>query len=211
MKIIATADTHGTLPEIPPCDLLLVGGDVTPVHDHAPHVQRNYLRGEFSDWLRDLPAEHIVGIAGNHDFIAEKEPWVMRKLPWLYLCDEAVKVAGLTVYGTPWVPNLPGWAFYGGAGSCTPHWKGIPDGIDILLSHGPMRGKGDTVRGAGPVGCPGMLDVVAQVKPKVFVCGHIHEGFGHYRHSAITGGVYNVSLNNEVYEPVNPVVEVHLG
>lgn len=212
--IYATADTHGTLPEVPPCDVLLVGGDVTPVHDHTPHVQRNYLRGEFSDWLREAPAEHIVGIAGNHDFIAEKDIRLMRSLPWTYLCDGETTVAGLRVYGTPWVPNLPGWAFYGGDSNCSTKWGCIPDGIDILLSHGPMRGKGDTVGpmfgGPTPVGCPAMLDVVARVKPKAFICGHIHEGFGHYNHAAIAGGIYNVSHNNENYEPVNPVVRVEL-
>lgn len=216
MKILATADLHGTLPAIDPCDLLLIAGDVCQLHDHTPHVQRNFLRGEFSDWLRELPAEHIVGIAGNHDFIAEKEPWVMRKLPWLYLCDEAREVAGLQIHGTPWVPNLPSWAFYGGSHNRVRNKKFnlIPEGVDILLSHGPMHGHGDTVseRFGGPlsVGCKTMLELMPTIKPRAFVCGHIHEGFGQYGHTDVACGIYNVAHNDDQYNPINPPVEIKL-
>lgn len=209
MKIIATSDLHGSLPEIEPCDLLLIAGDSCPVDDHRPHHQRNWLNGHFSDWLRDIPAEKIVGIAGNHDFIMEIEPWVPRKLPWTYLRDAEATVDGLRIYGTPWVPNLPGWAFYGGMDAVVGKWDRIPAGIDILMSHGPPHGYSDMVT-YSHVGCPLMNKELERIKPRAFVCGHIHEGYGHYDHPSVENGVFNVAHNDRDYRPINRPIEIDL-
>lgn len=215
MKVIATSDLHGALPEIEPCDLLLIGGDVCPVTDHRPKFQRGWLRSNFTHWLERVPAKHVIGIGGNHDYIFEEDPTVPRSLPWTYLCDEYVDVDGVRVFGTPWVPNLPRWAFYGGEDGCTIFKIGrFPEGIDVLLSHGPMRGFGDTVGpyygGPVDVGCIYMRERVREIKPRVFVCGHIHEAYGHYRHPFIEKGVYNVAHMTDRYEPTQPPVEITL-
>lgn len=212
-KVYAISDLHGHLPEIPECDILLVGGDVCPILSHAPHHQRNFLKGEFTDWLHSIEAKYIVGIGGNHDFVLEKEPWVAHSLPWIYLNNETTVLEGLWIYGTPWVPNLPTWAFYGGNNdTCEKCIDSIPSVTDIVLSHGPMYGYADRVGpkfgGPKPVGCRAMAKRIAEVRPKAFVCGHIHEGHGHYRHPDIEYGVYSVAHMTEHYMPVNPPVEL---
>lgn len=74
MKVVATSDLHGFLPQIPPCDLLLIAGDVCPVWNHRLPFQRKWLRETFTPWLESLPARKIVGVWGNHDSIAESNP-----------------------------------------------------------------------------------------------------------------------------------------
>jgi Icc-related predicted phosphoesterase len=217
MLIRATSDFHGTLPEIEPCDLLLIGGDVTPNHNHRLDFQLEWLDTRFRDWLARVPATRIVGIAGNHDFIFEQAPHAVDGLglPWVYLEDEMMWFDGLSIYGTPWVPNLPRWAFYGGPENRVSMTKieGVPEGVDILLSHGPMHGYGDHVSpmfGDIDVGCRNMAEAMPRIKPRAFVCGHIHEGYGHYRHPDIEMGVFNVAYNDERYRPVNAAVQIEL-
>ena len=48
MRIVALSDQHGYLPEIPPCDLLIIAGDVCPdrfgpfVAMHNPDQQKSW-------------------------------------------------------------------------------------------------------------------------------------------------------------------------
>ena len=74
MKIVGVSDLHGMLPEIPPCDLLLIGGDITPVTNHAIPFQAEWLDTTFRRWLEQAPARKVVGVAGNHDYIFQDMP-----------------------------------------------------------------------------------------------------------------------------------------
>ena len=74
LKIVAISDQHGLLPAIPPCDLLLIAGDITPVKNHDLLYQSHWLNTDFRYWLKSLPAEQIVYIAGNHDLVFQQKP-----------------------------------------------------------------------------------------------------------------------------------------
>ena len=49
--------------------------------------------------------------------------------------------------------------------------------IDILVSHVPPKGFNDEYKGFS-FGCEMLAMTVKRVKPKLFVCGHIHSGHG---------------------------------
>ena len=50
------SDLHGFLPYIlEEFDLLLIGGDVCPFHNHLRQYQHEWLTHEFRDWLGRLP------------------------------------------------------------------------------------------------------------------------------------------------------------
>jgi Icc-related predicted phosphoesterase len=211
MRILLTSDLHGNLPLIESeADMLIVAGDICPdfMTSVAQH-QHHWLDTEFRRWLSDLPVRKVIAIAGNHDFVMEK-PYLIPDLPWHYLRDNSVTIDGIKIHGMPWVPNLPSWAFFGGFDSVDEGIQAkIPEDTDILVSHGPPYGYADKLAGGGKygnskamrVGDKGMDVTLARVKPKLFVCGHIHESFGHYNHPHVEHGIWNVAFVDEIYRP----------
>lgn len=217
MHILATADLHGNRPEVEPCDLLLIGGDICPLgYEDDYDLMLKWLDGPFRNWLAGIEAKQIIGIAGNHDFIFQYMPTFVERLhlPWTYLKDSETEYEGLRIYGMPWVPNLSAWAFFAPKEALKERYDAIPKEADIILSHGPVHGYGDTHYYSGEkLGCKSGTDMLERVKPKAFVCGHIHEGFGSYRYEGrnhITN-IYNVSYVDETYAPRFQIIEIDLS
>lgn len=204
MRVCAISDLHGFLPPIEACDLLLLAGDLCPVRDHSLQAQREFLDGPFRGWLETLPAKHIVGVAGNHDFIFERAPeMVANDLPWRYLQDSATQVDGLTIYGTPWQPWFCDWAFNLYQRDLKEKWELIPDRLDILLLHAPPAGFGDLTETGNRTGSPSLLARIEQVKPKLVVFGHIHEAFGRWTINDGVTTLANVTHVDVRYRPAN--------
>ena len=185
MRVAAVADLHGWLPDVAPCDLLLLAGDLCPVADHAPDVQAQWLDGPFRAWLEAQPAAAIAAIAGNHDLVFEQAPRLVPDLPWTYLEDSAARVAGLELWGSPWTPWFYDWAFNAprieGESFLQERYAGAPPATDVLLLHGPPAGYGDVVSHEWSVGSTAALELVDRVTPALCVYGHIHEGRGAWR------------------------------
>jgi Icc-related predicted phosphoesterase len=214
MRVVAVSDLHGTLPEIPPCDLLLIGGDVTPVENHQVGFQAEWLDREFRRWLERVPARQVVGVAGNHDFVFQQRPELIPGgLRWVYLQDSGFEWEGWRIYGTPWQPWFFDWAFNLYEPELVPKWALIPEGTDVLVLHGPPHGFGDAVPRRGGVvehtGSPSLLARIETVRPKLAVYGHIHEGRGAWQHGPTT--LANVTILDERYEHVYPPWEVELS
>jgi predicted phosphodiesterase len=204
MKVVAVGDLHGYLPDVPPCDLLLLAGDLCPVEDHSFFFQAQWLRTEFRIWLERQPARKIVGIAGNHDLVFEHASYLVpRDMPWTYLQDSGCEFEGWKIWGTPWQPWFFDWGFNGSPEKLQRQWSLMPEGTDILLVHGPPYGYGDGVPERGGVrhaGCPLLLQRIREVEPRLVVFGHIHEGRGQWQIGRTT--LTNVTLVNAEYEPV---------
>lgn len=206
MKIVAISDMHGQLPEVPDCDLLLIAGDICPVEDHRVSFQAKWLDREFRGWLGSLThVRKVVGIAGNHDFIFQQSPdFVPDDLPWTYLLDQLTEFEGLRIWGSPWQPWFFDWAFNLQPDELRDKWALIPEGIDILVVHGPPFGFGDAVqRGKDDIelcGCKHLLARIQELKPRLVVFGHIHEGRGQWQLGPTT--LANVTLLDLRYQPV---------
>src|SRR5262249_10911201 len=200
MKVCAIADQHGNLPDIPPCDLLLLAGDICPASDHRIYSQASWLDGEFRAWLEQLPMP-VAAVWGNHDFIGERAPDLVPRLPWTLLQDAAAEVAGLRIYGSPWQPRFFDWAFNLDEPDLARKGACIPDGLDILLLHGPAYGFGDCNDSGELTGSPSLRQRIFEVKPRLVVFGHIHEGRGQWQEEGVT--LANVSVLNTAYQMVH--------
>lgn len=206
MRVVAVSDLHGMLPPIPPCDLLLLAGDLCPLGNHRPAYQAEWLDTTFRRWLTGLPAGRVIGVAGNHDFVFEQRPdLVPADLPWVYLQDSGTTWHDLSVWGTPWQPRFFDWAFNLDEPELLQRWASIPAGTDIVVLHGPPHGYGDgAARSGGAVehtGSPGLLARLQVIQPRLAVFGHIHEGRGEWRLGRTL--LANVSQVNRAYEPVH--------
>ncbi len=88
-------------------------------------------------------------------------------------------IDGVRFYGSPWQPWFYDWAFNLERGpEIRAKWDLIPEGIDVLITHGPPYGIGDLIARSDNAGCQDLLEVVEKIKPKVHVFGHIHEDYG---------------------------------
>jgi predicted phosphohydrolase len=177
MRIVALSDTHGMheLVQVPGGDLLIFAGDCSS-QGREPEIQA------FLQWFAAQPHPHKVMIAGNHDFLFEKNPdKALAMIPpgIHYLNDSGLTIEGLKIWGSPISPRFFNWAFNRERGEAIArHWRLIPDETDILITHGPPAGILDrTVRGH-ETGCKDLLQHIKRVRPELHIFGHIHEEYG---------------------------------
>lgn len=211
IKVLAMSDCHGNLPpskDMPKCDLVLIGGDICG--HHGVLDQSIWLHKYFTPWLENLPAEKIIGVAGNHDFIWERAPHLVPKMPWTYLQDDFCMFKGWKIWGSPWQPRFFDWAFNLDEPDLARKWSFIHNDTDIFVLHGPPKHFGDKVIHVRPgedgyVGSPSLAEKVREVQPKLAIFGHIHPGFGVYQCGGST--LANVSIVDEQYDDVNHPTE----
>lgn len=208
MRIIAISDTHNREVELPEGDLLLVAGDVSKRGTTDQIVQFNAYLETQAHKFKHKP----LVIAGNHDFLFQKDRLAAESLltAGSYIEDSLVIVDGLKIYGSPWTPTFFDWAFMRDRGApIRQYWDLIPEGVDLLVTHGPPYGILDDC--GQHVGCSDLLDVVTKElaqPPKIHIFGHIHEGHGLY--STEKTLFYNVSICDYAYMPTNPPTVIDL-
>jgi Icc-related predicted phosphoesterase len=170
---------------------------------------------EFNSWCGSLlekqVAREIILIAGNHDFLFERNPQEARAFMTAstYLNDSGCEWEGLRIWGTPWQPWFYDWAFnLRTEDELAQKFQIIPPETDILISHGPPKGILDqTIRGES-VGSSSLLRKILEVRPKLVVFGHIHEGYGMMEQDSIM--FVNASSCDGRYRCVNPPILVEL-
>jgi Icc-related predicted phosphoesterase len=226
--VYAAADLHGNLPDVPEdADVLLLAGDLCPdfrpfgnrggrLVDETGTRQRDWMLNEFNQWADRALKGGVKEIAytwGNHDFVGEKS-WlvkdIMRYVPATLLVDRTAMIQGLRVFGTPWVPGLPYWAFYGRDEALKARADLVPEDLDVLMSHGPPYGHGDYIPGGSEkqvskygnltglnVGDTALELAIRAKRPQVTICGHIHEDRG--QHDLDGNSVINCAAVDENY------------
>jgi Icc-related predicted phosphoesterase len=213
MRIVCLSDTHNCNEQIivPDGDILIHAGDAT--------VSGNFFEvRDFCQWFRKLPHKYKIFIAGNHDWLFERDNNFARSLvrDFIYLQDSAAEIEGLKIYGSPWQPRFFDWAFNLNRGiELAEKWKLISLDTDILITHGPPHGILDEVPRKFWVentGCEELrkrVETLAEFgKLKLHIFGHIHCGYGQDEQFGVK--FVNASNCNEQYKPTQPPIVVDL-
>ena len=234
LRVFAISDTHNhSLPRIlEGCtgDLLLIAGDWS----YKATIQ------EIRNFKADLKAirtqfKSVVWINGNHEIGMEynlnASYDLAQETDTIHLHNEKVTLAiprtgaehvleGVKIWGSPATPYFGGWAYnYQRGHEIAQIWRDIPEGLDILMTHGPALRVGGILPWSGEdVGCEelrGRLDNL-KAPPRVHVSGHLHcnsSGGIPTRWTTKRGRFiehYNVSICNERYDPANAPTEFYL-
>jgi len=200
IKFVLLSDTHGFKPDVPNGDFLIFAGDWS----QGWGKEMNHVV-EFSNWIGNLPHSYKIVIAGNHDIIAEHKSMEVRqefaRRDIIYLQHEKREIAGIKFFGSPYTPRFAGCFMADRGRDLANLWERIPDNTDILITHGPPFKVLDETFDGEKSGCVDLWYRLWDVRPKLHVFGHIHEGYGNKTH--LTTSFYNASICNEFYEPIN--------
>lgn len=227
MKFVAISDTHTYHRQVvlPDGDVIIHAGDLTSSGSEKEVI-------DFLDWFSNLNFKHKVMIAGNHDFFfdhgwnaytnyghnrhANKNGYkediqnLLSKYSNItYLNDSETIINGIKIWGSPITPWFHDWAFNRERGDdILKHWDLIPKDTDILITHGPPYKIGDMVyRDRENVGCEDLLNKLKEIQPKVYIFGHIHEGYGTYDNIDFPNTKFiNASSVNIYYDPINKAI-----
>lgn len=221
--VAAMSDMHGLLPELfHNCDLVCICGDVFPQNiERSLEKSKTWFFDAFFPWVRDLPCDMVIMIPGNHCFYLESVFQQYGKIimpdtlnhGFVCLVDESYIYRGLRFYGTPWVTNLPRWAF--NTNDPQGMFEKIPSDCDILLTHhapdyeklGCSYPNTDKERNYGSVELTNAI--LSRPNIKYHFCGHIHTG----THGGVILGnalSYNVSILDEQYQEAFPITYLEL-
>jgi predicted phosphodiesterase len=209
MRLVVISDTHGLhnrIEGLPDGDILIHAGDIMNSGYDPEDIW------SFNRWLGEPLFESRIVIGGNHDRFFQNSPEQARALLTnaIYLENSGLTINGKSFWGSPYTPEFFDWAFMYPQGlAARKYWDLIPDGLDVLITHGPPFGILDQVKQGGEhLGCEELLRAVEEKKPKVHIFGHIHGGAGTFD-NGVTRFV-NAAYLNEQYKPLEPAGKIRV-
>jgi Icc-related predicted phosphoesterase len=216
MRVYAFSDQHGHLDFDIPRDAthLICAGDICP--NFNPRGMKTEMSKQLI-WLTQLWRPSLRGLPtiatfGNHDYLNPH----LEGTQGIYADETYTHEDTVTRFWmSPW-SNLfgRGWAWMDIPAELKARYAQIPHNTDVIVSHGPPYGYGDTTsplwwaENGRPdedphLGSKELLARIDVVEPRIVICGHIHGGHGTYNHVTPSGKsvvIYNVSLLNDSYQ-----------
>ena len=226
IKICAISDCHGYLPELEPCDLVLICGDICPLNVQRSNSKTlKWFRNTFKEWSEKLPCNKVVFIGGNHDFGLSNQRHLYRDLftkneKVTYLCNElyvykAEDGKEYSIFGTPYCKIFYAWAFMLPYEDLKIIYNEIPNDVDILITHDAPFGVSDVLLQHGyytgeHIGNPALREAILEKNPKICFHGHLHSTSREFELLGNTK-VTNCSLKDEHYNVVYSPIYLEYG
>lgn len=213
-KIWHISDTHTyhkllTIPEN--IDIVVFSGDCSNPRDpynNEPEVK------DFIHWFKELPIEHKIFVAGNHDTSIEKG--LIKKIDFSgynihYLENDYVTIEGIKFFGSPYTPNFGNWSFMKDRSKINKIWEKVNEDVDVFIVHGPPKGILDLSYSRDGVleycGCSALKKhILNRIKPKLCLFGHIHN-----TEDIINAGILKLSDHPTIFSNGSVVTDRKFG
>lgn len=82
------------------------------------------------------------------------------------------------IFGSPFSPAKGMWAFGYSQSEASKRWDDIPLDVDIVLTHTPPKYHCDERNDRVAAGCEYLRQALWRIRPRLAICGHVHEGRG---------------------------------
>jgi uncharacterized protein len=176
MKLLAFSDLHRDLDQAreladrsSEADVVIAAGDFASVHEGLE---------EAIDALSGISAPTVL-VPGNNEtedaLRSACEGWTSATV----LHGEGTEIDGVQFFGlgagvpiTPW-----DWSFDLDEEGASEKLGGCPEGA-VLVVHSPPKGHCDTSNAGDHLGSEAILEAIERKRPKLAVCGHVHEAWG---------------------------------
>lgn len=231
MKIAVMSDLHGVLPKVESCDYIFICGDISPLHiQENIHLMQRWLRNKFCKWINNLNCKKVIMVGGNHDYVL-LDMWNNELKHNLYITHPTSNKLILLennqitifdennkeyiVWGSPNCEIFGNWPFMYNSEINKKAFNTIPENCDFALTHTPPYGACDVILqemkwpNQGHIGSSVLTEVILEKQPKYLFCGHIHSG-NHQCEMINNTKVYNVSLLDENYEHIYPILYLNI-
>jgi uncharacterized protein len=176
VRILAFSDLHRDLEQAAhlvelsaDADIVIGAGDFASVHEGLE---------ETIDALAAIEAPTVL-VPGNNETEDALREAADRWAAAIVLHGEAVELEGVSFFGlgagipvTPW-----DWSFDLSDEQAAPILAEAPSG-GVLVVHSPPRGHVDTSSAGDHLGSEAILAAIENARPRLAVCGHIHEAWG---------------------------------
>jgi Icc-related predicted phosphoesterase len=176
VKLLAFSDLHRDLAQgaklvemSADADVVIGAGDFASVHEGLE---------ETIAALAAIEAPTVL-VPGNNETVDALRAATAAWSAATVLHGEGTTIAGVDFFGlgagipvTPWE-----WSFDLDDEAATEMLAPCPEGA-VLVLHSPPRGHCDASADGSEFGSPALLRAIEQKRPRLAVCGHIHESWG---------------------------------
>ncbi|KAJ9134663.1 Metallophosphoesterase domain-containing protein 1 [Pleurostoma richardsiae] len=209
-RFVCISDTHNCTVKLPRGDVLVHAGDLTNQGSYS-ELSRAVQWLEKADFEAKIVVAGNHDVTLDSDFYAEHGSCFHNQelqnpseclslltssptITYLNHSSATIRLQDLrgprttfAVFGSPYSPRIERWAFgyEAAAASESPaesFWSDIPFDTDIVVTHGPPYTHCDEFTSRRlATGCEDLRQALWRVRPRLAVCGHVHEGRGSER------------------------------